>query len=182
MTSEKIANFYLELLKIGTNYKLKNIKMNYSIKIIKSCLFLSLILPIISCNWIKDKSKETINKSGEIVSKSGSEFVNGISEGIEKSFQNKINISQKLQESGLKNGVVKINQNDSTFSNNILSIYFIFEKDLNQNVTLKLINSENLEYGRITENIEGKAGESKYIDFTFEPRIVIEDKGEIIIE
>ena len=54
----------------------------------KNILFIMLIVSLFSCDWAKRKTKETVNKSGEIVAKTGSEFVDGISKGIEKTFQN----------------------------------------------------------------------------------------------
>ena len=50
-----------------------------------------------SCNWFKQKAKDTVNKSGEIVAKTGSEFVDGVSKGVEKTFQNTVIFSNKIK-------------------------------------------------------------------------------------
>ena len=57
---------------------------------------------ICSCNWTKDKAKETANNTGEVVAKTGSEFVDGVSKGIEKSFSNEIILSETLKTNGIK--------------------------------------------------------------------------------
>ena len=44
-------------------------------------LFIILAFTFSSCNWAKQKTKETVNKTGEVVAKTGSEFVNGVSKG-----------------------------------------------------------------------------------------------------
>jgi hypothetical protein len=50
----------------------------------KILVLLLLVFTLVSCNQIKSKTKETINESGEIVGKSASEFIEGVSEGIDK--------------------------------------------------------------------------------------------------
>jgi hypothetical protein len=63
-------------------------------------LFLAIIFT--SCNWAKQKTKDTVNKTGEVVAKTGSEFVNGVSKGIEKTFQNDVVLSGDLQSKDLR--------------------------------------------------------------------------------
>jgi len=54
----------------------------------------------ISCNRVKDKTKETINQSGEAVGKTATEFFEGVSEGVDKTLQCEISLSQDLQDKG----------------------------------------------------------------------------------
>ncbi len=54
-------------------------------------------LTFVSCDRAKKKTKETVNKKGEVVAKTGSEFLNGISRGIEKTFQNDVVFSDQLK-------------------------------------------------------------------------------------
>jgi hypothetical protein len=84
-----------------------------------------------SCNWFKQKAKDTVNKSGEIVAKTGSEFVDGVSKGVEKTFQNTVIFSDKLQKDGLKAGKIIINSSDTSVDN-ILTAYLIFENDIDE--------------------------------------------------
>lgn len=145
--------------------------------------YLILFIPFftLSCNWAKEKAKNTVNKTGEIVAETGSEFVDGVSKGVHKTFQNDITLSEKLIEKGLKKGKVEIIGTDST-SNNILSIYLIFDATLEQPLTVKLFSNTDEEYGRITQLVNGQQGEAKYVDFVFDKRISIDSKSKIIIE
>jgi hypothetical protein len=52
-----------------------------------------LLLIVLSCHWAAEKSKETVNKAGEVVAKAGSEFSQGIAKGVEKTFQNEVVLS-----------------------------------------------------------------------------------------
>lgn len=144
-------------------------------------LLLILILVASSCNWAKDKTKETVNKTGEVVGKAGSEFVDGLSKGIERTFQNEVVLSERLKTLGLKPGKILILGSDST-TDNILSVYLIFEKDFDSPVTIKVISPEGQEYGRKTEHIKGKKDEAAYVDFVFDKRTNIDGKGKLHID
>ena len=102
---------------------------------------LILTLVLVSCNWTKQKAKDTVNKAGEVVAKTGSEFVSGVSKGIEKTFQNQVVISDQLKESGLRTGKIIIHGTDSSVDN-ILSAYLIFDGNIDQNITIKAISEE----------------------------------------
>lgn len=134
-----------------------------------------------SCNWAKEKTKNAITNTGEAVGKTGSEFGNAVYNGVKKTFDNKIQISEELTKAGLEIGEVLINSTDST-TNNVLTVYTIFNKDLDATIRIKVINASGKEYGRVSENIKGDKGDARYIDFTFDSRVNIGSKGSISIE
>jgi len=65
--------------------------------------YLLIVLVFISfaCNWAKEKTKNAVNKTGEVVAKTGAEFAQGVSKGIEKTFQNEVEIADPLKKQGL---------------------------------------------------------------------------------
>ncbi len=136
---------------------------------------------LVSCNWAKDKAKETVNKTGEIVAKTGSEFVNGIQKGVEKTFSNEVEIAEKLKAKRIKSGKILINSTDSS-SDNIITVYFIFEDNFSQSITAKVFDEKGLEYGRANAMVIGKSGDAKYFDFNFDKRTNIDSKGKIVFE
>ena len=136
-----------------------------------------------SCNWAKDKAKNAVNKTGEVVGKAGSEFVSGVSKGVEKTFQNEAIFSDELKKTGLTSDKIIIRSSDSASAwDNILYVYFIFKNDFSKDITVKLFDNEGKEYGRISQKVIGKKDEAKYIDFVFDKRIVIDSKGKITFE
>ena len=145
--------------------------------------YLIIILPLVlaSCDWAKQKTKETVNMTGEVVAKTGSEFVDGVSKGIEKTFQNEVVFSDQLKKQGLKSGKIIIHGTDST-KNNILTTYLIFDGNISQKITIKVISNEGQEYGRVTEHIKGQQGEAKYFDIVFDKRTNIDGKGKLLFE
>ena len=134
-----------------------------------------------SCNWFKQKTKDTVNKSGEIVAKTGSEFVDGVSKGVEKTFQNTVIFSDKLQKDGLRAGKIIINSSDTSVDN-ILTAYLIFENDIDENVTVKVFNENGLEYGRVSQKVKGQKGDAKYVDLVFDKRTNIDGRGKVTFE
>ncbi len=146
-----------------------------------NAFFLLLLITLNSCNWFTQKGKETINKSGEIVSKSGSEFIDGVSKGIEKSFENEVILSEDLKKLGLQTGKISITSSEGN-SDDILTTYLIFENDFNKKVEIRIFDDKNQEYGRISQDIKGKKGEAKYFDFQFDKRTNIAGKGKITFE
>ena len=147
----------------------------------KHFVILAMIIALASCNRLKQKGKEAVNKTGEVVAKTGSEFVDGVSKGIEKSFSNEIILSETLKTNGIKTGKIIIRSTDST-TDNIISAYLIFEKDFDQKIWVKVFDESGLEYGRTTQIVTAKANEAKYFDFVFDKRTNIDGKGKISFE
>ncbi|MBU2921405.1 hypothetical protein KO504_08630 [Winogradskyella psychrotolerans] len=57
---------------------------------------LILLLSFFSCDRIANKTKEGINRGGEVVGESATEFFEGVSEGVDKTLECKIILSNNL--------------------------------------------------------------------------------------
>ena len=154
-------------------------KMTYPIYM--KYVFIILTLTLASCNWAKKKTKETANKTGEVVAKTGSEFFNGVSKGIGKTFQNEVEFSAQLKTLGLKTGKIIIHGTD-TSTDNILTSYLIFDENFDRNITIKIISDEGQEYGRVAQHVSGQKDDAKYIDFIFDKRTNIDGRGKLLFE
>ena len=138
-----------------------------------------IVISTISCTW--DKAKDAANKTGETVAKAGSEVVDGVVKGVQETFSNEVVVSDNLKTNGLKTGKIIITSTDSA-TDNMISAYLIFERDFNQQVSIKVFDGQGLEYGRTNQLISAKAGEAKYVDFIFDKRTNIDGKGKISFE
>ena len=147
----------------------------------KSFFAITCILFAISCSNAKEKAKEAINKAGETVGQSTTEFAKGVSEGVDKSLGSEIQLSAALTDKGLQTGKCIITSSEGS-DDNILSLYVIFNKEFKQQVSVKIKDAKGLEYGRLQQEISGKTGEAKFIDFVFDKRTNIESKSKFIIE
>jgi len=140
-------------------------------------LFLS-----VSCNQVKDKTKQTINKGGEVVGKGATEFFEGVSEGVDKTMQCKITLSEGLINNGIRTGKFFIDSDTLGGIKNKLSIYLIFEKDFSGIIKVKSFDKNGLESGRTSLNVTGKTGSATYFDFIFDRRTNIEQKSNLVFE
>lgn len=147
----------------------------------KILLLMGLAATFASCNSFKEKSKNTINKAGEVVGKAGSEFADGMKKGVEKTFANPVELSADLKAKGLQTGKIIINGTDSS-TDNIVSAYFIFTADINQSITMKLFTDAGQEFGRVGQPVKAAKGEARYVDFVFDKRTNIDGKGKITLE
>jgi hypothetical protein len=147
--------------------------MKYLLIICAICFF--------SCNWAKEKTKEAANKTGEVVAKAGSEFADGVAKGVEETFANRVSFSDELKRKGLKSGRVIVSSSD-TATDDILTVYIIFEENFDGLVTSKVFTPGGLEYGRATTQVKGTKGDARYIDFIFDKRTNIDGKGTIKFE
>lgn len=138
------------------------------------------IISLSACNYAKDKTKEAINKTGEITSIAASEFADGLEKGVKKSYKNKIEIGKNLSDK-IKTGKVIINSSANA-TDNILSVYIIYEADFEGTVTAKIFDETDSEYARTRAILKGKKNEARYTDFTFDNRTNIDGKSKIIFE
>ena len=107
-------------------------------------------------------------------------FGDGIGEGIDKSGNSRLKLSETLTQRGLKLGHHTVS--DENGNDNKLSLYFIFEKDFEGSVMVKVLNKQGVEVGRVKQQIKGKKDDAAYFDFVFDSRTNIDPKYNIIIE
>ncbi|WP_299274829.1 hypothetical protein [uncultured Psychroserpens sp.] len=140
------------------------------------------VFTLLSCQRVKDKTQETINASGEAVGKSATEFIEGVSEGIDKTLEAKIKLSPNLKTKGIDTGKFTIANNPQGGKDNLLTLYLIFNQDFNDIVFVKVFDKNGLETGRAKLEVTGKKGDANYFDFTFGKRVEIEYRSVIIVE
>jgi len=163
----------------------------------KKGLFLMVVAMFLaSCSFFVDQAKETAKKvsdiseeaanqaatkAGEIVGGSARSFGDGLGEGIDKSGNMTLQLSEELSNAGVKLGAHTISSTDDG-NDNKLSIYFIFDKDFERTVSVKVFNKQQIEVGRIKQTVKGKKDEATYVDFVFDPRTNIDPKYTIFVD
>ncbi len=137
---------------------------------------------IISCDNIKQEAKEAVNKSGEVAGKTATEFIEGVTEGVEQTLQTNLEFTQELKNRGLHTGKCVVKNDSSGGSNNLLVLYLIFDQDVKKDLLFKVFDKNGMEIGRVKKQVEGKAGEAKYYDVAFDKRTYIEVKSKVTVE
>lgn len=134
-----------------------------------------------SCNFVGDKTKKAINKTGEVIGEGASEFGKGVKSGVENALECEVALSDALLQKGISLGKYNITGKASD-SQNRLTVYLIFEKDFSGTISARVFDKENKEYGRTSVSMTAKKGEAKFADFDFDPRTNVESKSRFILE
>ncbi len=147
----------------------------------KYVLFVLIAVVFIACDKVKTSTKDAIDKTAETAGKVGSDIITKVGEGVEKSLQCEAVLSEQLKSTGLKTGkIIFAAQKDAT--DNILSMYFIFDKDFASTISVKAFDEKGLEYGRTSALVKGKKGTAGYVDFIFDKKVNLENKSKFIFE
>ena len=154
-------------------------KMQKSNKI--KFLFLFSLLCFLSCGRLKNAAHEGINKGGEVVGSSASEFIDGVSQGIQTNTLCSLKISDSLISKGLDKGQYEV-KSFAMSNDNKVTVYLIFNQELNDTVIMKAFNRDQQEIGRSKLFVAGAKDEAKYFDFLFDERTDIDPKGSLILE
>lgn len=143
-------------------------------------LLLAFLISFSACGRVKSKTKEVIGKTGEAVGEGSTEFINGVSNGVDQSLECNIELSQALLAKGVKVGKFVIPDSGST--KNTLSVFIAFEQAFNQAVTVSVFDEKGREYGRTTLDLSSEAGEGKFVDFLFDSRTDIEHRSKFVLK
>src|SRR6266498_1085686 len=106
-----------------------------------------------------DHTKKNIEKAGDVAGQAEGEFVSGVSSGVQKVFDVTIALPKDIENKGLKFGKISV-KNGSEGVDNLLIVYFIFEKDFNENLTIKVFDRKGLEMGRSKQKVVGSKGDA----------------------
>lgn len=128
-----------------------------------------------------EKIKDKINKTGDVAGQAVGEFTSGVTSGIEKSIEPKVILSDVLKNSGISFGKILVS-GDSTETDNVLTIYVIFDQDFKGTLTAKAFDNKKREMGRVKKQVVGKKDETQYIDFHFDRRADIDNDSELLID
>ena len=137
------------------------------------------VFALIQCN--SNDTKEKINKVGNVTGQAVGELVSGISSGVKKAFDVKIDLPKTLADKGIRFGKTIVTS-DSSGSDNLLIIYIIFNNDFKSELTAKAFDNKGLEMGRVRVTVECKKDEAKYFEFHFDKRTKIDFDSKLTIE
>lgn len=145
---------------------------------LKSVFVLSYaVLLFISCN----ETKEKINKAGEAVGQAAGEFVSGVTSGVEKAWETKVDLPKNLEAQGIQFGKITVSS-DSGATDNLVTVYVIFNNNFSSDLTAKAYDNKGIEMGRSKIKVEGKKDEARYIEFHFDKRTNIDNDSRVTIE
>lgn len=144
-------------------------------------LFLGAVIGLFMHACSGPEAKEKINRVGDVAGETVGEFVSGVSSGVSKAFDVKVTLPSGLADQGLKFGKVTVSS-DTVGTDNLLTLYVIFEKNFKGTLTAKVFDDKQLEMGRARVGLRGKAGEARFVEFHFDRRTNIDTNSKIVVE
>jgi hypothetical protein len=144
-------------------------------------ILLLFCMALTSCKRVSEKAKETLNKAGEKVGEATTEFLEGVAEGVDKTLECEIVLSEELKKKGIQTGTFSVDRHLGS-NNNKLTLYLIFEQDFKGTLFAKAFDKKGLEIGRSKIKVTGKAEDAGYYDFEFDERTNIGVRNKIVIE
>ena len=145
---------------------------------------LNLLIPAaLSCAILFNctRAKEAANDGGEFVGETVTEFVDGVTSGVETATAVSIDMSDELKQHGLELGVVQFDASEWEASDNVLEVYVIFNQAFNDTVNVKVMDENGLEIGRANAAMEAEAGDAGYYDFVFDERTNIDTDDKVVM-
>ncbi len=137
------------------------------------------LFTLTGCQQIKDKSKAAIKEGGNAVGQGASQFVDGVKDGVDLTFQSQIVVDSGLVHAGFRTGKFSIAKPDSVY---ILTVYGIYDRTVDRELFVRVYDEKGQEYGRGHTHATGHTGEAGYIDFRFDPRTDIESRSKFVLQ
>lgn len=152
----------------------------------KPLLIFFTLAGLTACVNVTERTRDAAIKAsagvGEAVGKTGSEFVKGVKEGIDRTYDCTVVVSEELKKAGITTGKFIIASDSGSATNNKVSVYLIFSKDVNRSVSARITDAAGKEYGRNSKQIKATKEEARFIDFVFDRRTDIESRSVISLQ
>lgn len=135
-------------------------------------------LLLAACGRVSEGTKSALNKGGELAGAAATEVVEGMTTGVEKTWNIDVQLSPDLQQRGLSLGKTMV-EADSAGKDNILVLYVIAAQDFSGPVTAVAIDKEGREYGRAVGELMLAANGAEYYTLHFQSRTDLERKTRV---
>ena len=142
-------------------------------------ILLLIALTLTACDRLKDKSKEALKEGGNMVGQGASQFADGVKDGVDHTFQSYVEVDSSLAKAGFHTGKFSVTKPDSIY---ILSVYGVYDKALDRDLSVRVYDHNGQEYGRSHAHVHGQSGDAGYIDFRFGTRTDIESRSRFVIQ
>lgn len=147
-------------------------------------IFMKVVFLLFSCILFASCNGDNVNEKIQKVSVKAGQAVSEVAKGVSKGVKSSYGVTiTKKDSNALKTidiGKVILKSKDGT--DNMLSIYFIFNKDFSRKLLIKAYDNKGLEMGRSGLLVKGKKDEARFIDFIFDKRTNIDNDSKITIE
>ncbi|GAB3007549.1 hypothetical protein GCM10027051_04370 [Niabella terrae] len=132
-----------------------------------------------SYNTIKKADQWIVNgaaEAGKLAGSATAAFGSSAVEGAGTVLNGKLVLSPAIRELGLQLGTVKRLGHDS------LECYWIFNKNIDTEIRIRILDKQAQELGRVTRRLTGTAGTARVDSLKLDAALHLEDSDRILIE
>lgn len=131
-----------------------------------------------SCSWAGEKTKNALNKGGELAGSAATEVIEGVTTGVEDSWSVDVRLSEALTEQGLTLGKTTL-ESDASGRDNKLIIYLSSERAVADTVMAIAYDKDGAEMGRTSIAISIPAGSGDFHVLQFQAYTDLERKSRV---
>lgn len=137
-------------------------------------------LLVSSCNWAETKTKQALNKGGELAGSAATEVIEGVTTGVERTWKVEVELSSELKARGLQLGRTQV-VSDEQGRDNRLVIYLSTDKGLRDTLSAIALDKDMLEMGRTTLVVDAPPNSGDHYVLQFQDRTDLERKSRVVI-
>lgn len=133
-----------------------------------------------SCDWAGRKSKEALNKGGELAGTAATEVIEGVTTGVERTWKVDVELSSELLERGLILGTTQV-ESDAQGRDNRLILYLSTERGLVDTLSAIAYDKDGLEMGRTRLALDAAPNSGDHYTLQFQERTDLARKTRVFI-
>ncbi len=141
-------------------------------------LTIATVVLLSACNWAGEKTKDVLNKGGELAGSAATEVIEGVTTGIEDTWSIDVRLSDALRTQGLALGKTSF-ESDSAGRTNTLIVYLSSERAITDTLTAVAYDQAGAEMGRTTVPLVMPAGSGDFHLLRFQTYTDLERKGRV---
>jgi hypothetical protein len=139
-----------------------------------------LVLLLASCDWAGNKTKQALNKGGELAGTAATEVLEGVTTGVERTWKVDVQLSEDLVQRGMVLGKTQV-VSDEQGNDNRLFLYLSTEIGLRDTLSAIAYDQEGLEMGRTRFVIDAAPNSGDHYELRFQERTDLERKARVLI-
>lgn len=143
----------------------------------RSVILASVVL-LSACNWAGEKTRDVLNKGGELAGSAATEVIEGVATGVEDTWNVDVRVSEELKAQGLTLGKTSL-ESDSAGRTNTLILYLSSERAITDTLTAVSYDQAGAEMGRTTVPLVIVAGSGDFHLLRFQAYTDLERKGRV---
>jgi len=131
-----------------------------------------------ACSWAGEKTKDALNKGGELAGSAATEVIEGVTTGVERSWSVDVQLSEALKGRGLRLGKTTL-ESDAEGRDNRLIVYFSSDAAFTDTLTAVAFDQDGLEMGRTQALLTLPPNGGNFSVLQFQPFTDLERKSRV---